>query len=94
MLSDKILENLPEVKKDIAKKYLRFSDSIRKTTKQVIGRDLDDEENSRIRLLAFEISIESQANEYLENYGLKDLDKSEAIKIISRLINDDFEINA
>ena len=89
--ADKVLKNLPAVKKQVATKYMKNTKNIRRTIKLVIDRDLDESEQHRLRLLCFDMAIDQVAYAIKDEIGiaegdLKDmadtLPKKDLVKII------------
>ena len=101
--ADKVLKNLPFVKKQVATKYMKNTENVRRTIKLVIDRDLDEAEHHRLRLLSFDMAIDQVAYKIKDEIGiaegdLKDmadtLPKKDLIKIIENaLIGNEKEKN-
>ena len=52
-----VLKDLPVPQKEVAEAYMHNVENIRKTTKIILNRDMDAEENSRFRLHCFNLAV-------------------------------------
>ena len=82
--TEKILKNLPAVKKQIARHYLNNTKYVRRTVKQVIERDLTDKEHTTLRILCFDMAIDQVAHHIKVSTGMAEEDLKEMAKTLDR----------
>ena len=62
------------MKKQVAKHYLNNTKYVRDTVKQVIERDLEEDEHFRLRVLCFDMAIDQVAHHIKVSTGISDED--------------------
>ena len=82
--TEKILENLPAVKKQVARHYLNNTRYVRQTVKQVIERDLKPKEHYTLRLLCFDMAIDQVAHKIKQSTGIPEEDLKEMAQTLDR----------
>jgi len=82
--TEKILKNLPAVKKEIARHYLQNTKYVRQTVKQVIERDLNDREHTTLRILCFDMAIDQVAHKIKKSTGIPEADLKEMAHTLDR----------
>lgn len=86
---DKVTKNLPVVKKDISKEYLKATNNLRNVIKAILDRDLTDEEKGKIRIYSYGLATNIVADRYMRRYGLNEMSKADARKLITDMLTED-----
>ena len=82
--TEKILANLPAVKREVAKHYLNNTNCIRQTVNKVVERDLNDKEHYNLRILCFDLALDQVAQKIKKSTGIPEEDLKEMAKTLDR----------
>lgn len=72
--TEKILKNLPAVKKTVAEHYLKNTKMMRNTFKMILDRKLENHESERMRVVCFDMAVSQTAYHIRKSTGISDED--------------------